>query len=44
MAHEDSITLGGQLFPVRNWSVGNAVSEFEVGIKIGPATYDAREH
>ena len=41
---DDVITLGGQAFPVKGMVRGNAVSEFEAGIKIGAATYDSREH
>lgn len=40
----DEIELGGQLFPIKGFARGNAISEFESGIKIGAATYDQREH
>lgn len=41
---DDVITLNGQNFPIRGMSRGNALSEFETGLKIGAATYDNREH
>src|SRR3990167_2611073 len=44
MANDDVINLGGQAFPVKGFTRGNSVSEFETGIKIGRATYDQREH
>ena len=44
MANDDVINLGGQAFPVKGFTRGNSVSEFETGIKIGRASYDQREH
>ena len=41
---DDSISLGGQRFAIKGPVRVNAVSEFEAGVKIGPATYDQREH
>jgi hypothetical protein len=41
---DDIIRLGDQNLAVRGVSVVEQVSEFESGIKIGPATYDNREH
>ena len=41
---DDTISLGGQRFAVKGPLRANAVSEFETGVKIGPATYDQREH
>ena len=42
-ALNDTLTLGGQTFAVRGQAVGTPITEFETGIKIGPATYDQRE-
>lgn len=41
---DDVIQLGGVYFPIKGVSVVDAISEFETGLKIGPATYDNREH
>lgn len=41
---DDTITLGGQVFPIMGASQGNAISEFESGIKVGRVTYDQREN
>lgn len=41
---DNVIRLGDQNYPIRGISVAEQVSEFEAGIKIGPATYDNREH
>lgn len=44
MAHEDTITLGGQTFPIRESAVVKPASEFTTGLKVGKATYDERLH
>ena len=41
---DDIITLDGVDFPVSGPIVARAISEFTAGLKIGPATYDEREH
>ena len=41
---DDTIQLGSQILAVRGAVTANAISEFEAGIKVGPATYDNREH
>lgn len=41
---DDVIILEGQNFAVKGNVQGNAVSEFETGIKVGPPTNDQREH
>jgi hypothetical protein len=41
---DDIVVLGGQNFAAKGNLQGNAVSEFETGVKIGPARLDNREH
>lgn len=41
---DNVIRLSDQNLPVIGVSVAEQVAEFEAGIKIGPATYDNREH
>ena len=41
---DDVITLDGIDFPVSGPIVARSIAEFTAGLKIGPATYDEREH
>jgi hypothetical protein len=40
----DEITLNDVKFPISGFGRAAAASEFETGIKVGPAAYDNREH
>ncbi len=42
LTQTDTITLGGQVFPVKGSAQGNSMSEFEVGLKVGASKYDTR--
>lgn len=41
---QDSVVLNGITYPVKGPVVGTPISEWEAGIKVGPATYDQRLH
>ena len=42
--HADYVELGGHRFAIVGLVREQSISEFTTGIKIGPATYDEREH